>query len=167
MRPLTRNEVVGCLLAGLVLVLVAVPTERWAPSRVYPAAAFAGALLLVRRQLPKGSRPRLPRPVPPAEPARPTDALGELARLEGTIAFAARSERLYETVFVPQLRDLADDLLEVRHGVVREQHPDRAREILGEELWQLYDVRPRPHVGERPGPPPQTLIDLVDRVVAV
>jgi hypothetical protein len=51
------------------------------------------------------------------------------------------SERFASTVAV-RIGELADERLRLRHGITRATDPDRARALLGEELWTLLHEPP-------------------------
>ncbi|MFF5174442.1 hypothetical protein ACFY3U_17625 [Micromonospora sp. NPDC000089] len=51
-------------------------------------------------------------------------------------------ERFAERV-LPRLGELADERLRLRHGVTRESDPDRARSLLGEQVWTFLTVPAR------------------------
>ena len=44
---------------------------------------------------------------------------------------------------LPVLAELTDERLRLRHGLTRASDPRRARELLGEPLWQLLHDPPR------------------------
>jgi hypothetical protein len=71
---------------------------------------------------------------PPIDDAAELEAFASFhstrVRLRGSIDRPESFERL----LVPMLSELADDLLLRRRGIVRSRRPDRARQLLGEEL---------------------------------
>jgi hypothetical protein len=87
--------------------------------------------------------------VPPQEPppelrpdGPPDGGLLLLTSLESRLSWgAADADRFRERVR-PELVALATDLLRTRRGVDPRTHPDRARSILGEPLWQLMTGPP-------------------------
>jgi hypothetical protein len=51
----------------------------------------------------------------------------------------------FSRIVLPALTELADERLRLRHGVTQASDPRRARELLGEPLWQvLHDPGRRP-----------------------
>lgn len=58
----------------------------------------------------------------------------------------------FARIVVPELRQLADERLRAVHNIDRDEHPDRARELLGPRVWTVLmsgtePVR-RPTVGQ-------------------
>ncbi|MGL6278900.1 MAG: DUF7269 family protein [Gaiella sp.] len=95
----------------------------------------------------------------PDRPARPPS----LAKLEREVSMGA--ETAFDTHFRlrPLFRELAASLLLTRHGVDLARHPDRARPLVGDALWEL--VRPdaeAPVERGAPGLPVTTIEAAVD-----
>lgn len=83
----------------------------------------------------------------PSAPARPPS----LAKLEREVSMGA--ENAFDTHFRlrPLFRDVTASLLLARHGVDLGRHPDRARAVVGADLWEL--VRPDAQApADRSGP---------------
>jgi hypothetical protein len=137
--------------------LLAIPTlalgvvVAFAPGRIELAArvyalVLCGALLLVllaalRRAFPRETPLR--RRTPRDETGRAIPAM--LGRLEQEAALAVASSFDVHFRLRPRLRALADDLLVARRGISLQASPERARQLLGEDAWDL--VRP-----DRPPP---------------
>jgi hypothetical protein len=66
---------------------------------------------------------------------------------------ATGPQRFHHAV-VPRLRDVADERLRQRHGLTMAGDPDRARDILGEQLWGVL-TGPAP---DRPPTPTQVAV---------
>ena len=108
---------------------------------------------------------------PPAEPPlpraqadpRPADRpFGEVSRMEERLAWGGKDMMGFERTVRPVLIRLADDRLQQRHGITRASHPERARQLLGDELWHLVTG---PSVGSKEtGPTPERLKPLVERL---
>jgi hypothetical protein len=99
--------------------------------------------------------PEKPEPPPP---------VAELERIDRLVVLGAANEFDLHYRLRPLLRELAADLLRSRYGVDPERAPERARLMLGDELWSL--VRPDRQVGRRTGPglEPAELARHVDRL---
>ncbi|HEY7379735.1 MAG TPA: hypothetical protein VH572_00870 [Gaiella sp.] len=86
-----------------------------------------------------------------------------LARLEREVSMASTSAYDLHVRLRPTLREVALGLLATRRGIDLDRTPERAREILGDDTWELVrgDRRP-PEDGRAPG------LDLpsLDRVVS-
>jgi hypothetical protein len=94
---------------------------------------------------------------------RPVERPALLVRLEREVSMASSSAFDVHARLRPTLVELAAELLPARRGVDLAREPERARELLGDETWEL--VRPdRPVPEDRSAPG----IDLerLERVVA-
>ena len=131
----------------LIVLLIALPGRSELALNVYwlVLAAFALAVLvgLVRRAhpVPKSSTFDLGLRRAP----RSQRSLAELEQLEREVILATSTAFDVHLRFRPRLRPIAAYLLASRRGVDLDSSPDRARELLGEQTWEL--VRP-----ERPAP---------------
>jgi hypothetical protein len=128
------------------------------------AVVFAAVLALrvlgrVVRALPLAppvhrQRPRDPDPPDPA----PDGLHAASTRWQGRLDVSLRDPERFATLVVPQLVEIVDQRLRLRHGVNRRLDPDRARELVGEPLWTfLYEQA-------RPLPSPRELAPLVARI---
>ena len=79
---------------------------------------------------------------PGAVPGGERVYFSELRRLERRLETASRDGDSYDRNVRPELVQLALDRLRWRHGVIPRANPLRAREILGETLWQLLTDPP-------------------------
>jgi hypothetical protein len=81
--------------------------------------------------------------------------------LELAVAFADQAHR----TLVPLLRTVAAARLSMRHGVELERQPDAARQLLGEQTWDLVRPdRPPPADGLGPGPREEEIAAVVTRL---
>lgn len=114
-------------------------------------AAVMYTVLLVRRAL-------LAVPVPPPPPAVYSDAWGvvddpgpRMAAVDGVVRAVERWEARFTWTerdasrFVsavrPRLYELVDERLRQRHGITLREDPDRARALIGEQLWTFLHAR--------------------------
>ena len=131
----------------LIALLIALPGRAELVLNVYwlVLAAFALAVLvgLVRQAhpVPKSSTFDLGLKRAP----RSKRALAELEQLEREVILATSTAFDVHLRFRPRLRRIAAYLLASRRGVDLDSSPERARELLGDQTWEL--VRP-----ERPAP---------------
>jgi len=66
-------------------------------------------------------------------------------RWEQQLDWSQHDAERFSRIVLPALTELADERLRLRHGVSRASDPRRARELLGEPLWQvLHDPGRRP-----------------------
>ncbi|MFN2469001.1 MAG: hypothetical protein ABR521_12840 [Gaiellaceae bacterium] len=92
------------------------------------------------------TRSALPGPEPsPLDPASerpdpPAPQVPELARVERAVALARENAFDVHYRLRPLLRDVAEHRLASRRGIDLDARPDAARELLGDEPWEL--VRP-------------------------
>lgn len=141
--------------AYLVLVIV-LPPERAAPIRALAAGAFAVALVGARCSLSVRPRPEHPEPEPRPDSGPPPEQFVRLARIETSLRFATESRKQYDRSTRPLLRELVTARLVAGHAIDPAERPAAARELMGEELWQLF--------AESPGGPPPDVAAL-DRLV--
>ena len=99
----------------------------------------------------------------PEKPEEP-QPIAELDRIDRLVVLGAANEFDLHYRLRPLLRDLAADRLSAGHGVSLDGQPERAQQLLGEELWEL--VRADREVGRRSGPgvAPAALAGFVDRL---
>ncbi len=147
MRDDVRRALRGLVLPTIVLAVVAaaVPGRLELAGRIYALLACAAALWVAVRGL-VGAFPPARRLRPPRAPrARRPAAPRSLAQLENAVALAVDDPLDFHVRLRPQLRRLAEELLESRRGVVLDAQPETARAILGEETWELVrHERPTP-----------------------
>ena len=109
------------------------------------ATVVVGALVLAALVPRVSSRPRARRG--PHSASRP-DAL---QRIERVVGAGRQSAGDVQVRVRPLLREIADPLLR-REGVRLDSEPQRARALLGEELWEVVRPdRPRPQDRRAPG----------------
>jgi hypothetical protein len=74
-----------------------------------------------------------------------SDALrAAVRRWERTLDRANADPDLYSRNVLPVLAELADERLRLRHGITRASDPRRARELLGDPMWEaLHDPHRR------------------------
>ncbi|MEV4705755.1 hypothetical protein [Actinoplanes sp. NPDC049316] len=66
-------------------------------------------------------------------------------RWEQQLDWSHNDGERFSRIVLPALTELADERLRLRHGVSRASDPRRARELMGEPLWQLlHDPGRRP-----------------------
>jgi hypothetical protein len=98
----------------------------------------------------------------PDQPERPPP-IAELDRIDRIVVLGVANEFDLHYRLRPLLRQLAGDRL-ARHGFDLDRDPERARQLLGDELWKL--VSPEREVGRRraAGVPLADLTRHVDRL---
>jgi hypothetical protein len=147
-RPFVGSAVLAALAAiPLVVILIVLPGQRSRALDVFVLFLGACALLALAR-LTSENEQREPSPFdePAAKPPRP-ERLPELARIEREVVLSTGSEFDQQVRLRPLLRDIAEHRLWSRRGVVLEESPVRAEELLGAEVWEL--VRPGPPAADR------------------
>ncbi|MBU2668814.1 hypothetical protein KOI35_35415 [Actinoplanes bogorensis] len=73
-----------------------------------------------------------------------TDSLrAAVRRWEQNLERANAEDDLYSRNVLPVLAELTDERLRLRHGITRATDPRRARELLGEPLWEALHERGR------------------------
>jgi hypothetical protein len=94
-------------------------------------------------------------------------AAGELERIDRLVVLGCGNAFDLHYRLRPLLRDLARERLHAGHGVELDREPERARPLLGDELWEL--VRADRELGRRSGPgvPQPALEGFVDTLEAL
>ncbi len=100
----------------------------------------------------------------PAEQADAPDPYSDLYFLEYRLSWGSVERQRFEQRVRPLLVRLVDERLRQRHGIDPEREPDRARTIVGEQLWQLRTGTPTP--GEKP-PTPREVAATVQLIEAI
>lgn len=94
--------------------------------------------------------------------------LAELARLEREVTLAAGSAFDEHFRLRPTARAIAGGLLATRHGVDLDRDPQRARALLGDEVWELVrGDRPPPEDRHGPGIGRARLERVLERLEAL
>jgi hypothetical protein len=151
--------------AALVLLLAVRPLSTSRALAIWVVLVTAMTLLLLvqhSRNAPSGGtrfEGALHRPQ--ATASQPVELLRVERDLELGIAGAGNAHHR----LLPTLREAAAARLASRHGVELERRPDAARELLGEDVWEL--LRPdRPEPADRfdPGVPRDEVAAVIERV---
>jgi len=123
--------------AGLAIALLVAPA-RWALAiHVWLLVLLALAGIAGLRAL-HGAVPRLPSVFDSTAGAAPVPhRLPELERVEREVTLAGASAYDVHFRLRPTLREAAITLLAAGRGVSLDRHPERARQLLGEETWEL------------------------------
>lgn len=122
------------------------------------AALVVGALVLIALV------PRVPPRSPPPRRRRAVPRPAELERIEGVVSSGRQTAGDVQVRLRPLLREIAATLLR-RQGVRLDADPERARALLGEELWDVVRPdRPRPLDRRAPGLELSELERLVGRL---
>jgi hypothetical protein len=164
MRRDLRRALRGLVLPTIALLVVAAALPgRLAPGvRAYALLVCALALWLalaaLRRAYPPVGRLR-------SAPGGSDDsrhAVRSLAELEHVTALGSGDALDLHIRLRPRLRDIAEGLLEGRHGISLDSDPDRAHAALRDETWELVRLdRPMPGEERAPGIPPAALERVV------
>jgi hypothetical protein len=150
-RPfLTAGVLAGLGAVPLVAFLLVLPGERSRTLDIY--VLFLGAVLmlvLVRMTSDEAGRRKA---IPPRAERDSDTRLPELVRIEREITLATGSGFDRQMRVGPLMRDIARHRLWTRRGVDLDEEPERARELLGEEIWGLLRAgRPEPNSRYAPG----------------
>lgn len=152
--------------AILAVLVVAIPSRRSLFVGIYMlflGAIAVGALVGSFRTLEPEAWARSPFERDPEKPARPPP-IAELERIDRLVVLGAANEFDLHYRLRPLLRQLAGDRLYGHYGVELDGDPNRARQLLGDGLWEL--VSADREVGRRTGPglPPAQLAEHVERL---
>ena len=154
--------------AGLAVALAARPISTREILAAYVLALSAIALLhLTRLAHGEESWFRTPSELERALASHPEVRVrpAELIRIERELTLGIATEEHLQTRLLPLLRDAAAARLAAKHEIDFDRRPDRARELLGEETWEI--VRPdREAPGDRnaPGLPLRRIAAVIDTI---
>jgi hypothetical protein len=165
-RPFATAGALAALGAvPLVICVVVLPGDRSLAFDVY--VLYLGAVLLyVLARMTSAARERKPIP---AKAKKPSDArVGELVRIERDVVLATGSGFDRQMRVGPLMRDIARHKLWTRQGVELEENPERARELLGDEVWGLLRAgRPDPNSRYARGADVAELRQILERIERV
>lgn len=154
-RAARRAAQVGLVpTVALVTALAVAPERAWLEVHVWLVVVLALGLAAVVGGI-ANARPAAA--VSAFDRARRQGARGRarpasLSRLEREVTMASSTAFDVHYRLCPALRELASGLLHARHGIDLERSPERARELLGTELWEHVRLdRPAPRDHGAPG----------------
>ncbi|MFB9831527.1 hypothetical protein [Actinoallomurus acaciae] len=131
---------------------------------IVACAGLTALSLLILRAVVPGGPPAVspPRRRPARDLAR---AFPGYRRIHSALGWADVSARHYDLSTRPLLQRLLTARLADRYGLDPARSPERARELLGEELWPLLDPsRPASSDSDAPGVDMVTLARIADRL---
>jgi len=145
---------VDCLAAlALVLALARTPSGVRERGVLRPVAAWARAAW--RRVWPQRAAPAGVQP----------SKFPAYAKISSDLGWAPVSQRHYDHGLRPLLSRLFESVLAERHRVDLTADPERARSLVGDDVWPLIDPsRPPSSDSNAPGTDLHTLIRIVDRL---
>lgn len=142
-RPLQISGVLALLGAAvLTVILIVLPGERTRALDVYVLYLGALALLALARATAAAGGGDAVDFAGREAGAAPPSRLPELARVEREVVLSTGSEFDQQLRVRPLLRDVAAHRLWTRRGVDLEENPERARELLGPDVWELIKSGP-------------------------
>ena len=121
------------------------------------------AILFARAAIPRGEEPPSSAAGKDSHPAESSEAdFPSYRKITSDLSWAVASPRHYDHGLRPRLAGLLDARLAQRYGLDAAAQPERARELLGAELWPLLDTsRPASNDSRAPG----VSMATVDRIV--
>jgi hypothetical protein len=135
-KPLTvAGAVAGLAAVPLTVVLIVLPGQASRALDVY--VLFLGAVLLFAlARMTAATEPQPP--TPPLRPKTEGDRrLPELKRIEREVVLATGSEFDQHLRIKPLVRDVGEHRLWTRRGIDLEANPEKARRLLGSDVWEL------------------------------
>jgi hypothetical protein len=155
--------------AGLALVVLLalppLPTSR--ALAIWAVLVAAIALVVLVRHSHEGARPQHSRRFEAALRGRPatTPQPVELMRAERDLELGIAGAAHAHHRLLPLLRAAAIARLATHRGIELDRRPDAARELLGEDAWELLRPdRPEPEDRFAPGVPRERVTALIERV---
>ncbi|MBA3717860.1 MAG: hypothetical protein H0W87_06510 [Actinobacteria bacterium] len=166
-RPFfTAGVLAGVGAVPLVVLVLVLPGDRPKVLDVY--VLFLGAVLMLVLARMTSGEPGMRKVIPAGAERKSDDRLPELARIEREVVLATGSGFDRQMRVGPLLRDIARHRLWTRRGVELDEEPERARELLGEEVWSLLRAgRPEPNARYAPGADLAELRRIVERIEKV
>jgi hypothetical protein len=138
---------VRAVLGGAVVALVAAAVATGLLQALGGGVAFGAALALAAlvvlalrvlpRLAPAPDPPPAPRPAPPS-----STVVVDVGA--STLGQSLASPVHFDRVLRPRLVALAEDRLRRHHGLDPRRHPEQARALAGEDLWDLLHSRDHP-----------------------
>lgn len=168
MRP-WRGPALSATVAtiALVVLLALKPVSTSRTFAIWTLLVAALALLVIVRRAGVQRQPRRTRfevalrGRPPAPLSPPVEFVRVERELELGIASADHAHRR----LLPLLRGAAVARLRSRHGIELERRPDAARELLGDDVWDLLRPdRPAPADRHAPGIPRRRIAATIERL---
>jgi hypothetical protein len=145
----------------VLLALKPVSTSRAFAIWVVLVAGIALLLLVRHSRVPHRSRFEAAFRAPEAS----TEKQVELLRMERELVLGSADAVYAHRRFLPLLRSAASARLATRHGIELDRRPDAARELLGEDAWELLRPdRPEPADRHGPGVPRARVAALIERI---
>ena len=92
----------------------------------------------------------------------------ELLRMDRELVLGSADADHAHRRLLPLLRSVAAARISARYGFELERRPQAARELLGEDVWELLRPdRPEPADRHAAGLPPKSIVALIERVEAL
>ena len=158
----------GLAIAGavpLVIMLLVRPGDRPHALDIY-LLYLGGVLLFMLARMTTGAGDRR-KPIPPKKEQVST-RLQELVRIEREVVLATGSGFDRQMRVGPLMRDIARHRLWTRRGIDFDEQPERARELLGSDVWELLRAgRPEPNLRYAPGADVAELRQILERIEKV
>jgi hypothetical protein len=89
----------------------------------------------------------------------------ELLRMERELVLGVANADHAQRRLLPLLRTAAASRIAARHGFELERRPEAARELLGDDVWELLRPdRPEPENRHGPGVPRERIAAVIERV---
>ncbi len=104
----------------------------------------------------------------PKTTGEPDGLLRSVKAMDSELAIARHSMREFDRTLRPRLQRVLATRLRDSHGIRLEQRPDRARDLVGAQVWRLLDpARANETSRSMPGPSRAELSSVVDRLEAL
>jgi hypothetical protein len=150
-RPfLTAGALAALGAVPLAISMVVLPGDRSRAVDIYLLFLGAVVMLVLARQT--SGRDGARRPAPARSDEKSEARLPELVRIEREVVLATGSGFDRQMRIGPLMRDIARHHLWTRRGVELDEDPERARALLGDDVWSLLRAgRPEPNARYMPG----------------
>jgi hypothetical protein len=138
-RSVIRGAAVG-LGVGIVIELIGLLSHS-PPSPVLALGAPVASLALLQLVRAGVAETPPPEPIPQSSGTTP-EYFVRLRQLERRLDRASTDPSNFEWTLRPMLARLAAERLRYKHGIDVHREPTKAREVVGEQLWQILIVTP-------------------------
>jgi len=160
-RSVGKAAVLGLVIGALAMLIAHLSDTPAAPVLVVGLPPLALMLLQLVRvsivELPP--RERAPVPIVPV-----AEYFVRLRHLERRLERASKDVADFDWNLRPLLARLAAERLEHRHGIRIRTEPEKARQIVGEQLWQILTTSPQAMVGPTGPDRVRELVAAISRI---
>ena len=162
---LARSVLVATVVLGVLLFVPGVSTARALAIWIVVVAALVLVSLIRHSREDEDPAPasRFEQALRERKPAASQPE--ELLRMDRELVLGSADADHAQRRLLPLLRSVAAARISARYGFELERRPEAARELLGEDVWELLRPdRPDPEDRRGPGVPSKRIVAVIERV---